>query len=191
MTPEDRIKFMREADDAIDSNNVERALEIYRLLCSAHCPEGLVALAGLYEEGRGVQQDANEAQRLFEEAARNGDSWGLYSLAAFYDRSEKLVEARTLLERLVGNSYLPALNRLADFLDDGLGGPEDPERALQLRQQAAAAGHIWALHSLSRKYICVHFGQLKRIRDLELAIRGLLVCIVAGDTIPRDLRRIP
>jgi TPR repeat protein len=129
---------MRDASDAFDAGKPTDALELYEALAKQGMPEGLVAFGGLYEDGIAVVQNLQTAERLFVAAAETGDRWGKYSLATHYQKYGNHVEARRIMEELAHSDYLPAINRLAFYLEMGLGGAADMNTSLALREHAGA-----------------------------------------------------
>jgi hypothetical protein len=118
-------------------------------------------LAALYLAGIGVPRDRNEALNWLEKAAAQNHAAAQYQLGRLYDSFNSSfrnpVKAREWWEKASALGNADAQNALAlkyaisYLIDDGY--PQDPCRAIALREQAAAQGHPQAQTSLAANYI--------------------------------------
>ena len=118
-------------------------------------------LAALYLAGIGVPRDRNEALNWLEKAAAQNHAAAQYQLGRLYDSFNSSfrnpVKAREWWEKASALGNDDAQNALAlkyaisYLIDDGY--PQDPCRAIALREQAAAQGHPQAQTSLAANYI--------------------------------------
>ena len=118
-------------------------------------------LAALYLAGIGVPRDRNEALNWLEKAAAQNHAAAQYQLGRLYDSFNSSfrnpVKAREWWEKASALGNADAQNALAlkyaisYLIDDG--DPQDPCRAIALREQAAAQGHPQAQTSLAANYI--------------------------------------
>ena len=118
-------------------------------------------LAALYLAGIGVPRDRNEALNWLEKAAAQNHAAAQYQLGRLYDnlnsRFRNPVKAREWWEKASALDNADAQNALAlkyaigYLIDDDY--PQDPCRAIALREQAAAQGHPQAQTSLAANYI--------------------------------------
>ncbi len=118
-------------------------------------------LAALYLAGIGVSRDRNEALNWLEKAAAQNHAAAQYQLGRLYDSLNSSfrnpVKAREWWEKASALGNADAQNALAlkyaigYLIDDDY--PQDPCRAIALREQAAAQGHPQAQTSLAANYI--------------------------------------
>ena len=118
-------------------------------------------LAALYLTGVGVSQNADEALNWFEKAANQNHAAAQYQLGRLYDSLNSSfrnpVKAHEWWEKASALGNADAQNALAlkyaigYLIDDDY--PQDPCRAIALREQAAAQGHPQAQTSLAANYI--------------------------------------
>jgi len=118
-------------------------------------------LAALYLAGIGVPRDRNEALNWLEKAAAQNHAAAQYQLGRLYDSLNSSfrnpVKAREWWEKASALGNADAQNALAlkyaigYLIDDDY--PQDPCRAIALREQAAAQGHPQAQTSLAANYI--------------------------------------
>ena len=118
-------------------------------------------LAALYLAGIGVPRDRNEALNWLEKAAAQNHAAAQYQLGRLYDSLNSSfrnpVKAREWWEKASALGNADAQNALAlkyaigYLIDDYY--PQDPCRAIALREQAAAQGHPQAQTSLAANYI--------------------------------------
>ena len=118
-------------------------------------------LAALYLAGIGVPRDRNEALNWLEKAAAQNHAAAQYQLGRLYDSFNSSfrnpVKAREWWEKASALGNADAQNALAlkyaisYLIDDGY--PQDPCRAIALREEAAAQGHPQAQTSLAANYI--------------------------------------
>ena len=118
-------------------------------------------LAALYLAGVGVPRDRNEALNWLEKAAAQNHAAAQYQLGRLYDSLNSSfrnpVKAHEWWEKASALGNADAQNALAlkyaigYLIDDYY--PQDPCRAIALREQAAAQGHPQAQTSLAANYI--------------------------------------
>lgn len=189
-TPNDLNDQMVHAATLIDGGQFDDAIALYRHLISMGVPEAEVALASLYEDGDIIEKDLGKAEEMYKNAAKSGNLWARYNLAAFFERAGRDVQARELLLELIPYEYPPAMNRLANFIAIGKGGPRDFDRALNLRERAAHRGHVWALKWLAREYKSGRFGYFRVPYCLWLYLRATMIIFAAAGRKPTDIRLI-
>lgn len=92
------------------------ALSAYRALADAGDARGLTRLAWLYEAGRGVPRNLDEAARLFRQAAEAGEPEGQYALSVMLDtgagQARNPDEALHWLRASAAGRYPPAVEAL-------------------------------------------------------------------------------
>lgn len=92
-------------------------------------------LSRLYRYGRGVPQDQERALALLKDAGADGDTAALrYGGDLAYDMG-RMDEARALYARSVSDGDLTRLERYANMVAQGIGGPADADKAADLYQE--------------------------------------------------------
>lgn len=93
------------------------AAAIYRRLAEGGSVTARTRLAWMYEAGRGVDRNLDEAARLFMQSAEAGDAEAQYAVAVMYrtgkGQPKDAVQSMTWLERSAGQRYPPAVAALA------------------------------------------------------------------------------
>jgi len=110
-----------------------------------------VILGQMYEQGRGVPQDVGKAKDIYESVARRAPN--VYSrlgdmAAAGVGGPVDLVAARDFYQRSIaepGNTEMEL--KVADFLENGRGGPQDLQGALKLYFNASAWDNLQRLRA--------------------------------------------
>jgi TPR repeat protein len=103
-----------------------------------------------YEHGLGVDQSYSKAQRYYETAAAEGDLDATYNLGGLYFRAQNYTDARIWFEKAANQSYIPAMHNLGVLYDQGLGVPQDYDRARFWYGKAAAGGDVESRKALQR-----------------------------------------
>ncbi len=91
----------------------------------------------------------------------------LFQLGRAHQRLEKFTEARAIYEQAVEKGYLPAKLFLSYFLVGGVGGPRDPERALDFVREAEKANIPDAIAQIGYFY---YVGQAGIPRSFKTAV---------------------
>jgi hypothetical protein len=122
-----RLLLLKKPITAEQVEDIRESSENGNLLCK-------VVLGFLYETGQGVPQDVHKAKTLYQSAAV-GSAAGYEQLARMAEegsgQAPNLVEARQFYQLAVtrpGN--LDSEAKLAQFMEDGRGGPQDLKGAL-------------------------------------------------------------
>ena len=110
----------------------------------------MVELGVLYATGAGVAKDDEQARKLFERAAQDGNPRGVGNLAALSGSGgapSDPVKAREMLSK-AAETNAEAQYQLALMLANGTGGPKDDAGARSLFEKAAAQNHPGALEQM-------------------------------------------
>ena len=132
------------------------AVEIYRKGAELGDPWSQLKLGLMYENGKGVDQDDEEAARLYRLAAEQGEALGYNNLALMYEDGKGVdqdYEEAARLYRLaakqgdaLGQTYLGVM------YEDGKGVEQDYEEAARLYRLAAEQGNVEAQANLAEMY---------------------------------------
>ncbi len=151
--PED-ARLMYELGRSLDAGGqLEEARQFYERAASSDNVAAIVALGYLYEKGRGVPKNDDEAERYYRLAADRGVAFAIERLGEINewkgdDEGSKANLAANLYERasLAGN--VEAMKRLARMRLEGRGGVKDEDAAAKLFERAANAGDADAMVAL-------------------------------------------
>ncbi len=113
-------------------------------------------LGYLYQYGRGVPVNHEEAFRLFQEAADGGDAYAFNNLGKLYQQGQGVPrnysEAVTWFRRAAAAGHTFGFNNLGWMYQNGYGVPRDYEEALRQYRQAADAGDIFGYNNVGVMY---------------------------------------
>lgn len=99
---------------APSEEEMARALVLYRTAAAIGYAPAAIKAAELLQNGKGGEQDADEAFRLLRRTAdATGDSKSLYMLAQLYYAKGDDTAADALMKSSAQAAYLPAMNRMA------------------------------------------------------------------------------
>ncbi|WP_432696539.1 tetratricopeptide repeat protein [Marinobacterium sp. YM272] len=141
------------AKRAFDEQNYSEALSELTPLAQDGNPAALNMLGKMYENGWGVDADADTAKRYYERGARQGDLESVNSLRALKNKAFKKEFDSLLPDAEAGNAG--AQNRIGEMYEFGQGVERDPDAAFAWYQKAADQGNLTAWHNLGR---CYNFG---------------------------------
>ena len=149
---------IRETD--IDPQRKDEILQLYQKGIDEGSPLGKYGMALLYQFGWGVELDSEKARSLFIEAADAGCDFGFIGLGTLYydgqgvqkddakalEYFEKAFESSDPIARMDAQAYIASVYEKSEELKDN-------EKALQYYTEAAQAGSISAIRSLSNAYL--------------------------------------
>jgi hypothetical protein len=108
-------------------------------------PEAMYTLAGCYEDGEEVEQDAEKAAAWYEEAAKAGHRDAMYTIATLYERGEGVDQdyekAAEWYEKAAEAGDAVAMRTIGLFYAVGKGVQQDKQLAVQWLKKSADAGY--------------------------------------------------
>ena len=152
-------------DDAVADK--KEALAFCRRAVNAGDVESIIDLGLAYENGWGVDKDVKKAAELYQKSLSNGCESAEMRLEELkpevqYLRGVTCMEGKTCqrdffkarewFEKAVEQGHVEAAGRLAEMLQNGLGGSVDVKRAISLYEQADAGGNASAAADLGFMY---------------------------------------
>eukprot|EP00729_Bicosta_minor_P004381 gene4381-biopygen16816 len=109
-------------------------------------------LGGMYDKGKGVEQDHVEAAKWYRKAAEAGDAIAQFNLGTMYDTGEGVeqdhVEAVTWYRKAAEAGFAMAQSNLGAMYGIGKGVEQDDSKAVKWAQLAAVQGFKDALKCL-------------------------------------------
>ncbi|MGB2130164.1 MAG: tetratricopeptide repeat protein [Marinobacterium sp.] len=141
------------AQRALDAGDYKQAQGELEPLVKSRDPAAMNLLGQMYENGWGVDQDTDKAQRLYEQGARQGHLESVNSLRALKNRAYKIEFDRLL--PLAEQGEGDAQNRIGEMYEFGYGVERDSDTAIQWYRKAADQGVVAAWHNIGR---CYNFG---------------------------------
>lgn len=141
----------------VDKMDFAKAAETFRKAYAAGNADGGFYLGRMAELGLGAQANPAAAAVLYRSAADKGSAKALNRVGLMQFRGEAGVlqdfaAARETLCKAADLGENDARFNCAEMWADGKGGPKDPQKALQLYQNAAENGHIGAMNVLGLMY---------------------------------------
>jgi hypothetical protein len=147
--------------------------------------EAQYKLGACYAFGRGVQQDAGEAARLYECAAKGGIVEAQYNLAVCYGRgegvernAEKMVE---WLKLAADQKFYLAQLFLGKLYLEGVAVPQNERKGIELLTASANQGAVEAQYRLSLCYENGYGAPKDMIQSYKWAIISISSGITRGD----------
>jgi hypothetical protein len=139
---------------ALDYMTDPRELERLKHLAEQGDARAQIALAGMYYDGRGVDQNFQEAFRLYRKAAAQGEAGAQYALGGMYYLGQcvqkDLTEAANWFKKAASQNHPEAQRALGFAYDRGQGVPRNREEAIKWFSKAARMGHKGALKTLKK-----------------------------------------
>ncbi|MBE1291303.1 MAG: hypothetical protein GJ677_02320 [Rhodobacteraceae bacterium] len=130
--------------------HLEEAVATYQRAVDAGHLEAAVSLGVLYQEGRGVAVDYDQARALYESAATQNHARALNNLGLLYVRGhgvdQDYEKAAALFAAAADQGLDQALTNLGVMYENGFGVALDEERAATLYRQGGQAAKAPALH---------------------------------------------
>ena len=112
--------------------------------------EAMNYLGQMYEFGLGVDVDEQEALKLYNRCADQGNLSCVDSRRAYKDKGYK-IELETVQPAAEGGDAT-AQNRLGEMYEFGYGVKRDPAKAIEWYKRAADQGLVIAQHNIGRSY---------------------------------------
>ncbi len=156
------------------AGHYESALKQYLTYANEGNAECQVFVGWLYERGIGIPRDQLTAGNWFKRAAENGSPQGAFYYARYILRYGDKKEAIPWFQKGANLGDVPSLFRLGYAYFHGVGVDSDHNKGIQLIQQAAGLGHIYALRELSLIEMRGYKGFTGRILGSMRLIRATL-----------------
>ncbi len=141
-----------QAQKAYDNGSYEEAFIIVEPLAKLEHPDAEYLLGQMYELGRGVKKDTEQAIALFTSAANQGYAAAQAKLGQIHMEGEKdYASAMNWFKKAADQGYALAYSAIGDLYANGYGVDQDKAKALGYYKEAANAGDAEA---------CLHLGQM-------------------------------
>lgn len=179
MTPDTRpaTEYQR-ASALYEAGKYQEALKEYRSLAERGSVQAQIFVGWMYQYGRGVTTDMEEAGRWYKKAADARSPEGIFYLGKLCFIQHQYAEAKRHFEDAAAKNYSPAIYRLGRLYELGKGVPIDEQTAYQYFERAAQMGHLFAERAIAGRMIKGHYriqrvpeGLYRLVRALWLAAR--------------------
>ncbi len=155
------------------------AVQWWRRGADANNRQCMFNLANLYIRGDGVERNEDEALKLYKKAADFGLVQANINAALLLDRKEDYESAiRYFQEATIIKDYR-AMSRLAEYYEQGLGGPKRVLDAVDLYKQSAQAGNPNAQLKMAEY---ANSPEYPSVYDPKEAIRWLMLSADNGNS---------
>jgi serine/threonine protein kinase/TPR repeat protein len=132
--------------DAVGASTWTPAFDLCQAEANGGSPGAMVALASLYETGRGTPADPGTAAQWYRKAADAGSIEAAYHLGQMAEAGQgierNLADAMTLYQQAARRGYAPALRSVARFYEDGVGVRRNESEAANWYRRAVAANDV-------------------------------------------------
>lgn len=139
-----------------DQHHYQAALDWYQKAAKANSPQGQFNLALMYEYGKGIKVDKQQAYELFEKAVKQNFAPAEYALGKMYVNGQvvnaDVSKAEKLFQQAAAKGNIYAMYQLALINEAGVGVSINVNQALKYYTKAANKGNIKALLALARLY---------------------------------------
>ena len=143
---------VEQAQKAYDNGSYEEAFIIVEPLAKLEHPDAEYLLGQMYELGRGVKKDTEQAVTLFTSAANQGYAAAHAKLGQLHMEGKKdYASAMSWFQKAADQGYALAYSAIGDLYAQGYGVGQDKGKALDYYKKAATAGDAGA---------CLHLGQM-------------------------------
>jgi TPR repeat protein len=165
-------KDIETARKLYDSRHYKEALDIYLRCSAAHELHGEYCRMGwLYEFGKGVPKDMQQAEYWYTRASESGLPDGYYYLGCLRQRSRKTSQAKDLMEKAASLGFAPAMFQLGYMYKNGIDTAVDFEKAYKYFKAASDKGHVFAKRQIIEGYVRGEHGFWGRITGLFSVIK--------------------
>lgn len=158
MAQDDNHDLLGEADLLYDNGDYGDAVRIYRELADRGDVTAQGSLGWMYSVGRGVEQDLEQAENWYSQAAEHGDAYAQNGLGNIHTRQGEHEKALPWYKKAARQGYSPAIYRLAVIYEFGRGVPIDKQRAIELFKQAYEMGNMKAQREYAKRLIRGYCG---------------------------------
>ena len=144
---------VKEAQNAYDTGNYEEAFIIVEPLAKLNHPDAQYLLGQMYELGRGVKQDTEQALALFTAAASQGYAAAEAKLGQIHlDSKKDYASAMSWFQKAADHGYALAYGAMGDLYAKGYGVDKSPDKAIDFYTKAASGGDAGACLKLGEIY---------------------------------------
>lgn len=163
----------KEAGILFEQGKFQEAFHKYRALAESGSVTAQIFIGWMYEVGRGVIRDLDEAGRWYRRAAEAGSPLARFHLALLCIGQEQYAAALEWLNMAADQNYAPALFRLAHMYRVGLGVHQNRHKAYEYYGEAARLGHLFAQRAIAGRMIRGELGFTRIPKGLFFLIRIL------------------
>jgi TPR repeat protein len=143
-------------DDAIANDLLGKAVKFYRKAADQGDAYAQNNLGNLYDSGKGVKQDYDEAVNWYRKAAEKGNPYGQYRLGWAYENAQgvkqDLAEALNWYRKSAAQGDADAQNSVGDMYDSGKGLKQDYVEAVNWYRKSAEQGNTYGQYRLGWAY---------------------------------------
>ena len=144
---------VKEAQHAYDTGNYEEAFIIIEPLAKLNHPDAQYLLGQMYELGRGVKQDTEQAITLFTAAASQGYAAAEAKLGQMHlDSKQDYTSAMSWFQKAADHGYALAYGAIGDLYAKGYGVDKSPDKAIDFYTKAASGGDAESCFKLGELY---------------------------------------
>jgi hypothetical protein len=178
--------IFQRAKDLFADNRFTEAFPLLQESASNGNAEAMKDIGWMYDKGKGVEQNYEQARQWYERAAAAGNAIAMNNLAWLYERGlgvqQDYAQARQRYEKAAAAGSASAMNNLGTLFYFGNGVDQDYTEARKWFEKAAARGNHYAMNSLGNLY---YFGRGVP-KDYAKARQWYEQAVAAGDSDAKD-----
>ncbi len=137
---------------AYEAGNYLEARQILLPLAIAGNMQAQSSIASMYDLGRGIAPDREEAIKWYRLAAQQGHPVAQHNLGELYYAQAQFEQAVEWYRKAAAQDFPFSLDALGEMYAEGRGVPQDDREAVKLYRQAADLGFLFAQHNLAGMY---------------------------------------
>lgn len=145
----------------IDSCQFDEAFRRGLPLAVAGSTSAQMAVGWMYQCGKGVGRNFDQAESWYRRVAETGSPVGEYYVGTVFGQRGQWSHAFEWFERAAAQDFLPAIYKVGKSYRRGLGVPTDPAKGLALIRAAADRGHLFARRDVARLKLAGRLGLLQ------------------------------
>lgn len=152
-------RIMELAEQAEENEDYTKALYLYRKGAALGDSEAMMAIANMYNDGKGIEQDNNQALMWLKKAVDKNNIRAILTLAFIYlDGAEDLCieknisQAISLLKKAAKLGSTEAMNNIGFMYYNGEGVNQDKQEAKKWYEESANKGDTTAMCNLAYIY---------------------------------------
>lgn len=157
------------------AGHYESALKQYLTYANEGHAECQVFVGWMYERGIGIPRDLWKAEKWFRRAAENGSPQGAFYYGRYILKHGTKEDSIAWFQKAANQGDVPGLFRLGYAYFHGIGVENNHTKGVQLIEQAASLGHIFALRELAVIELKGYRGFTGRIHGLITLISSLIL----------------
>ena len=185
---EDETALLEEGHRCYRKRDYEAAFRIFLELADKGWEEVQDYLGVMYALGDGTKKNDQKAEYWLRLASERGEPRAQWWLACMLGRKGKVEEMVELFEKAAAQDFAPAIFRLARCYYHGKGVTRDKQKYVELMDEAAKKGNLWAQGAYARQLMIGAEGVSGIVRGIRLLADAWLTAYKIARKDKRNVR---